>query len=79
MPFFDLFLWDEQNEEHVAQHGVTTAEYEYVVLNAKKAGVSRSSGRPIVFGVTEAGRKLGCVYEVIDDLYCYPITAYEVE
>ena len=79
MPYFDLFFWDEQNEEHITQHGVTTAEYEYVVRNAKKAGASHSSGRPIVFGVTEAGRKLGCVYEMIDDLYSYPDTAYEVE
>jgi uncharacterized DUF497 family protein len=79
MPYFDLFLWEEQNAEHVAHHGVTTAEFEYVVLNAKKAGTSQSSGRPIVFGVTEAGRKLACVYEVIDDLYCYPITAYDIE
>ena len=77
MPYFHVFLWDGENDEHVAQHGVTTEEFEYVVLNADAVEVSRSSGRPISFGSTPAGRFLACVYEIIDDIYCYPITAYE--
>jgi len=78
MPYFDLFLWDEDNEDHVAQHGVTKEEFEFVVLNAKQSQFSRSSGRPTVFGYTEAGRKLCCVYEV-EEGFCFPVTAYEVE
>jgi hypothetical protein len=53
---------------------VTVEEFEFVVLNAKRAGVSRSSGRPSVIGRTEADRLTCSVYEVID---CYPVTAYE--
>ena len=49
MPYFDLFLWDEQNEDHLAQHGVTREEFEFVVLNAKKAQTSRSTGRPTCY------------------------------
>ena len=40
---------------------------------------SRSTGRPIAFGYTDAGRFLACVYELIDESTVYPITAYEVE
>ena len=77
MPYFHVFLWDGENELHVAEHGVTTDEFEFVVLNADHVGLSRSSGRPIAFGSVN-GRSLVCVYEIIDDIYCYPITAYEV-
>jgi hypothetical protein len=56
MPSFELFIWDEINEGHIAEHGVTMEEFEYVVLNAKRAAVSRSSGRPTVIGRTEADR-----------------------
>ena len=77
MPEFDLFLWTEENEVHLAQHGVTKEEFEFVVLNAKTTRESRSSGRPIVFGMTEAGRKLCCVYEV-EEGFCFPVTAYDV-
>lgn len=78
MPYFHVFLWDGENDEHVAQHGVTTEEFEFVVLNADDVDLSHSSGRPIAFGSTQAGRYLACVYEIIDEIYCYPITAYEV-
>ena len=78
MPYFDLFLWDEQNEDHLAQHGVTREEFEFVVLNAKKAQTSRSTGRPTVIGITESGRTLCCLYEV-EEGFCFPVTAYDVE
>ncbi len=78
MPYFHVFLWDGENDLHVAEHDVTTAEFEFAVLNADHVGVSHSSGRPIAFGSTAEGRSLACVYEIIDEIYCYPITAYEV-
>ena len=40
--------------------------------------VSRSSGRPVVFGDTSAGRHLMVVYDEIDTKTVYPITAYDV-
>ena len=51
---------------------------EEVFQNATDADVSRSSGRPVVFGDTRAGRHLMVVYEEIDADTVYPITAYEV-
>ncbi|MFZ5830816.1 MAG: hypothetical protein ACOY3P_12045 [Planctomycetota bacterium] len=39
---------------------------------------SRSSGRPVLFGDTSAGRHLMAVYEEIDADTVYPMMAYEV-
>lgn len=40
---------------------------------------SRTTGRPIAFGVTSTGRYLACVYELLDPDTVYAITAYEPE
>jgi uncharacterized DUF497 family protein len=82
MPF-DSIIWDldddpDGNLEHCAQHGVTKEEVEQVLQNATDVDVSRSSGRPVVFGDTVAGRHLMVVYEQVDDDAVYPVTAYEV-
>ena len=74
MPDFEIFLWDEQNEEHVAQHGVTTDEFEFVVLNSDRVLTSQKSGRPMVIGETESGRVLCCVFDFDGD-YCIPVTS----
>jgi uncharacterized DUF497 family protein len=80
---YDAVVWDldddpEGNVVHCAEHGVTKDEIEEVLQNATDADVSRSSGRPVVFGDTNSGRHLMVVYEVIDAETVYPITAYEV-
>ena len=54
MPF-DSIIWDldddpNGNVQHCAQHGVTKEEVEEVFQKATDADVSRSSGRPVVFG-----------------------------
>jgi hypothetical protein len=41
--------------------------------------VSESSERSMVFGYTVAKRKIAVVYEVVDAITVYPITAYDVE
>ncbi len=70
MPY-DSILWDlpddlEGNVQHCAEYGITDSD------------VSRSSGRPVVFGETLAGRHLMVVYEDIDADTVYPVTAYDV-
>ncbi len=79
----DAILWDldddpDGNVQHCAEHGVTKDEVEEVLQNAEDADISRSSGRPVVFGDTSAGRHLMVVYEEIEPDTVYPITAYEV-
>lgn len=76
-------LWDldddpDGNVQHCAAHGVTKEEVEEVLENATDTDISRSSGRPGVFGDTSAGRHLMVVCEEIDADTVYPVTAYEV-
>jgi uncharacterized DUF497 family protein len=78
MPFF-FFVWDIENERHLAAHGVSADELEEVECDPDFVGESQSSGRPIAFGMTSAGRYLACVYELIDPDTVYPIPAFEPE
>jgi uncharacterized DUF497 family protein len=82
MPFHAV-IWDldddpDGNVRHCAEHDVTKGEVEEVFERAGDTDVSRSSGRPVVFGDTNAGRHLMVVYETIEPDTVYPITAYEV-
>ena len=82
MPYQSI-IWDldddpDGNVQHCAQHGVSTDEVEEVLQNAVDDDVSRSSGRPVVFGDTSAGRHLMVVYEEVDAETVYPVTAYDV-
>lgn len=79
---FAAILWDmdddpDGNVQHCADHGVTREEVEEVLENAMDFDISRSSGRPVVFGNTSTGRHLMVVYESVDANTVYPITAYE--
>ena len=80
---YHTIIWDMEedpngNVQHCAEHDVTKEEVEEVFQNASDADLSRSSGRPVVFGDTNDGRHLIVVYESIDADTVYPITAYEV-
>jgi uncharacterized DUF497 family protein len=79
----DTVIWDldddpDGNVQHCAQHGVTKEEVEEVFQNVTDLDISRSSGRPVVFGDTGTGRHLLVVYELIDANTVYPVTAYDV-
>ena len=78
MPVY-FFIWNDQIEEHLARHGVTPDEFEEVVCDPDEVDRSHSSGRPIAFGETAAGKHLARVYELLDDMTVLPVTAYEVE
>ena len=80
---FDSILWDldddpNGNVKHCEEHGITREEVEEIFRNPMDEDFSRSSGQPIVFGDTGAGRHLMVVYEVVDKDTVYPVTAYEV-
>jgi len=60
---FDAIIWDleddpDGNVQHCSDHGITQDEVEQVLQNATDADISRSSGRPVVFGDTASGRHL---------------------
>lgn len=82
MPF-DAIIWDldddpDGNVRHCAEHDVSQDEVEEVLQNATDADISRSSGRPVVFGDTSTGRHLMVAFEFIDEDTVYPVTAFEV-
>ena len=77
-------IWDldedpRGNVKHIAEHDITKEEVEEVLDNPNGIETSRSSGRPIAFGLTSTGRLIAVVYEEIDEDTVYPVTAYEVE
>jgi uncharacterized DUF497 family protein len=78
MPIYEFFWYDE-NTEHVEEHGVSLDEFEAIVCDPLRVEKSRSSSRRVAFGYSDDGRKLVCVYEVIDKATVLPVTAYEVE
>jgi uncharacterized DUF497 family protein len=81
MPWYDI-VWNDEpggNAEHIAEHGLTPEDVEAVICNPLEKKTSRSSGRPVVTGYTRDGRLILVVYEEIDDVTVYPVTAYEVE
>ena len=81
MVWFD-YLWlegDDGNIEHIAEHHLTMDDVEQVIENFEEEGVSSSTGRPIRFGYTSDGRYIAVVFEWIDEVTVYPVTAYEVE
>jgi hypothetical protein len=84
---FDFIEWDDPsdprgNVQHIADNGVSVSEVEEVVYDPRNRPiVSRTSGRPLVVGVTSAGRPVVVVYERHKDagyVVVRPVTAYEL-
>jgi hypothetical protein len=64
-----IFLWDEANVEHIAEHGVLPDEPEYVIRCAKSPYPERiGDGKLRVWGQTRDGKYLQVVFvEPTDD------------
>ena len=75
---FDFYLWTDEVLEHLAEHDLTSKDFEYVLENPIDRGKSDSSGRPVVWGYTDDGRFIMAVYQKLDDGTILPVTAYEV-
>jgi uncharacterized DUF497 family protein len=82
-----VFEWDDPGDEegnvvHIARHGVTTQEAEYVVLgNQNRVERSRSSSHWMTFGSTRTGKYLLVVWYAIGENpeVIRVVTAYDVE
>jgi hypothetical protein len=83
---FDLIAWDEEDDPrgnvlHIAANGLTIEEVEHVLHDhGNRPIVSRSTGRPAVFGSTATGKDVLVVYEVLETepvIVIRPVTAYE--
>ena len=82
MRFFQI-IWDdpddpEGNVQHVADHGLTIDEVEFVLNNAAVEETSQSSGRPCCSGFTPLGEYIIVIFEEPVDGVAYPVTAYQV-
>jgi hypothetical protein len=82
MAYVEL-LWDldddpEGNVQHIAQHGLSKDDVVHALAHVWHEDRSRSSGCPIAFGPALDGRDIAVVFEEIDDVQIYPITAYEI-
>ncbi len=80
---FLRILWDDEerqdgNVQHIAEHGFTVEDVEYVLENPTEEAVSSSTGRPCCFGYTRGGEFIIVLYDQIDEDTIYPVTAYEV-
>ena len=76
-------IWDEDerpdgNVQHIAEHGLTVDDVEYVLENPVEEGTSHSTDRPCCFGYTPGGDYIIVIYDQVDDDTIYPVTAYEV-
>ena len=82
MPYYDIF-WNYGDEDgnvaHIAEHGLTPEDVNSVLMDPEGTAVGRSSGRLVAFGYTPDGRYICVVYEEIDELTLYPVTAFVVE
>jgi hypothetical protein len=83
MGYFTI-IWDldddpDGNVSHIAEHDLTKEEVEDVLADPEGRSTSRSSGLPIVFGMTSTGRYIAVVFQEIDTDTAKPVTAYDVE
>lgn len=81
MPWYD-FIWNTEvggNVLHIAEHGFSVDDAESIVCRPLATGVSRRTGRPMALGTTSEGRLAVVVYELIDDVTVFVVTAFEVD
>ncbi len=63
-----IFAWTDWNIAHIAEHGVTPDEAEYVVRTARRPyPIARDDGKHLVVGKTRGGRLLHVIF-VLKDL-----------
>jgi uncharacterized DUF497 family protein len=80
---YTAILWDadddpEGNVQHIAEHGLSKEDVEWVLGLPTTEGTSRSSGLPAAWGYTPDGDYILVVYDQIDADTIRVITAYEV-
>ena len=70
------FRWNDWNIEHVAKHGVSPEQAEYLVLSARRPWPSyEGDGRWLVRGQDKNGRYLQVAYVIDPDATIYVIHA----
>ncbi len=76
-----IFIWVEEpggNVEHIAENGLYPEDIECAYETASGFDVSRSSGRLVFYGQARDDSNILVVYEEIDAITWYVVTAYRV-
>jgi hypothetical protein len=81
---YTTIIWDldddpEGNVRHIAEHDLTKEEVEDALVDPQRRGISRSSGLPIVFGMTFTGRFIAVLFQEIDTDTAKPVTAFDID
>jgi uncharacterized DUF497 family protein len=62
-----IFAWDQKNRDHIAEHGVKTAEAEFVAEHASPPFPEYAGdGKRLVWGLSNTGRWLQVIYVLKD-------------
>jgi hypothetical protein len=61
-------IWTKSIVAHIAEHGISQDDFEFVVQHPESKGLSRSTGLPVSWGHTQDGRYIMAVYELIDQI-----------
>lgn len=70
--------WNDENEAHIARHGITPPEVRDVVLDPSHIETSGRDGTRLLFGTTETGRYLLVVLSEATDGRDYIVTARDL-
>jgi uncharacterized DUF497 family protein len=75
-------LWDDPsdphgNVQHIDDHGLSIEDVESVIDYPTSTGISRSTGRPCIWGTTSDDKYIIVVYEEVDADTIRVVTAYE--
>lgn len=74
----DEILWTPKNIARIAENDLTPEDVEAALLDPVDESVSRSTGRPCVFGYTDDGDYIIVIYELLPQ-GIYPVTAYRID
>jgi uncharacterized DUF497 family protein len=75
---FDLIRWSPGRTLHIARHGVTPEETEEALFDERNQLWRRGDGRYLLYGRTDAGRRLLLVLEDEGEGVAAPVTARDV-
>ncbi len=64
MIYIRSFDWDEENEDHIGEHGVSVSEVEEAIVFSKPFYQKSRGGKYVGYAVTEDGRYLLIVFVI---------------
>jgi uncharacterized DUF497 family protein len=77
MPHF-AFIWTDKNVRHLADNALDPEDAEAAMTEPESRFASESSGRQAVRGYALDGRFIAVIFEQIDELTVFVVTAYEI-